>query len=388
MYNVLVLACLAGAALSAPLSNNSTSSDAKSAFLKGKATYEANTRALLQSNGTSNCSLDNVVVRRAWDDLSQNERANYIQAVHCLYSLPSRTPLNLAPGVRNWVDDYVYTHIDVTNFIHISGLFLPWHRQFIWSYERDLRDKCGYEGYLPYWAWERHENQSTTPVFQPDSNSFGGDGQYVPHGVISYPPVGLPNGSDLEPITITRQPGKGGGCVTNGAFANITLHLGPVTPQNASINTPDNIYGTKYNPRCLTRDFQPVLPFANLDYTDINNLFNNETIEEFHPMLELTAHGMSHWYIGGENVDLYTSPNDPAFFLLHSQVDRVWSMWQGLDYEARKLALDGTLTMFNLPPSPNATLSSIMRMGVPAGGDLPISHSMSTIENDYCYMYL
>lgn len=33
--------------------------------------------------------------------------------------------------------------------IHYTGNFLPWHRWFTWSYEKALRDECGYNGYQP-----------------------------------------------------------------------------------------------------------------------------------------------------------------------------------------------------------------------------------------------
>ena len=383
LHSVLALTSLA-CVFPVASSPNFNSSDDKVRALSYLSTYEANTKELLQQSGNPKCTPDNVAVRRAWDDLNQTERGDYVRAVHCLYNLPSRTDPALAPGARNWVDDYVYQHINVTNFIHISGFLLPWHRQYIWSYERDLRDQCGYRGYLPYWAWERHLNQTRSPVWQSDANSFGGNGEYVPHGVVTVPPIGLPLRANLTPITIVRQPGVGGGCVTDGAFANITLNLGPVSPADPTVNTGDNIYGNHYNPRCLTRDFGS----ENLTYSVLVDLFEQPDIHAFHPDLELIGHGIPHRYIGGENIDIYSSPNDPSFYLLHSQVDRLWSVWQGLDYEARKNGLDGTLSMNNYPPTPNATLSTIMKMGIPAGGDLPISWAMSTFENDYCYMYM
>lgn len=104
--------------------------------------------------------------------------------------------------------------------------------------------------------------------------------------------------------------------------------------------------------------------------------------------IETLAHPNSHAYVGGENMDFYTSNNDPVFYLLHAQVDRPWTVWQGQDYASRRRALDGTVTVANLPPSENATLSTVMHMGVAGGGDVPISQAMSPIENQYCYMYL
>ena len=35
----------------------------------------------------------------------------------------------------------------------MTGLFLPWHRQYLQTFEGELRSKCGYDGVHPYWDW-------------------------------------------------------------------------------------------------------------------------------------------------------------------------------------------------------------------------------------------
>ena len=261
-------------------------------------------------------------------------------------------------------------------------MFLPWHRQYIWSWEKDLREVCGYKGALPYWAWERYANLSASPVFGSGQDGFGGDGAYEAYDSVVVSPVGLPAGTNLTQLSFTRPTGNGGGCIHDGAFANITLNIGPVTPAQP-INTPDNIYGYKYNPRCLKRDLYP----EPLDWSVVANLMQTDSIHTFHPLLEFTAHFQSHLHLGKDGMDTYSTPNDPIFWLLHGQIDRLWSLWQGQDYANRRDGLDGTVTTGNVPPSANATLDTIMQMGVPAGGDLPIHVAVSTVENEYCYVY-
>jgi len=58
-------------------------------------------------------------------------------------------------------------------------------------------------------------------------------------------------------------------------------------------------------------------------------------------------HPLAHATLGGELSDLFTSPGDPAFVFLHSQVDRLWSIWQSMDYKTRTNGLDGTRTFHN-----------------------------------------
>ena len=100
-------------------------------------------------------------------DLTHEERLDYVNAVLCLQNLPPRTPVNVSAGARSRVstrvsetrnrrltistqfDDFVVTHIQQTLTIHYTGNFMPWHRWFLYSYEKALRDECGYKGYQP-----------------------------------------------------------------------------------------------------------------------------------------------------------------------------------------------------------------------------------------------
>lgn len=69
------------------------------------------------------------------------------------------------------------------------------------------------------------------------------------------------------------------------------------------------------------------------DWTDLMTL--RKTIYDFQSDLEgplgtgdLGPHGGGHFTIGGDpGGDLFTSPGDPAFFLHHAQVDRLWTLW-------------------------------------------------------------
>jgi hypothetical protein len=40
------------------------------------------------------------------------------------------------------------------------------------------------------------------------------------------------------------------------------------------------------------------------------------------------AHGMAHMCFNGNMGDINRSPEDPAFFLVHGNVDRLWATWQ------------------------------------------------------------
>lgn len=54
--------------------------------------------------------------------LSNNQKADYIAAVKCLQGKPGRTQ-HLYPGVRSRYDDYLGTHINITDLYHFSVSF-------------------------------------------------------------------------------------------------------------------------------------------------------------------------------------------------------------------------------------------------------------------------
>lgn len=159
--------------------------------------------------------------------------------------------------------------------------------------------------------------------------------------------VGLPAPFKFPP----RPAGNGGGCVAKGPFADFTVNLGPVSP-NPSPN-PKDPYGLNHNPRCLKRDFLESDSEGALSYGNVTNLLKAADIASFRPtLLERNMHPAAHGFLGGDAFDLYSSPSDPLFYLLHGQVDRLWTVWQGLDIEARKDQLEGTVTFLNSESNP------------------------------------
>lgn len=384
MQPVLLLALLSVcSAASIPHYPSGGSSSGKDVFAQLQQTYERNLAAQLSSlKNSTGCTRENISVRRSWSALNATERTDYLKAVGCLYSKPNRISNDIVPGARNRLDDFTYSHINQTNFIHVSGLLFPWHRQFVWAYEQALREECGYKGSLAYWDWSEYAgNQSLSPVFDGSATSFGSNGQYVPHSATNSTQPGLP-----VPLYTYRPPGTGGGCITStgGLPSNFTLNIGPVSPVLAPAN--NNTYGLDYNPRCMKRDILPSISEEDLGYNSTGAIMLLDSIHTFHPQFEVMLHKSAHESIGGDLFDLFSSPTDPAFFLLHGQVDRLWSIWQGQNYTDRAEALDGTVTFANDPPSANATLDTVMHM-FEAGGDMPIAKAMSTFENGYCYMY-
>lgn len=145
-------------------------------------------------------------------------------------------------------------------------------------------------------------------------------------------------------LSLVIPPGTGGGCVMTGPFKKHITNLGPVAYAPRGPNG-----GLGYNPRCLRRDLSP--GFSNQTKpSDVAKVIDEpQDLYSFDELLEgLTGvHAGGHFLIGGVGIDAFASPGDPAFYLHHAQVDRVWTIWQGLKPEERLNQVFGTGRAFN-----------------------------------------
>jgi tyrosinase len=335
------------------------------------------------------CTYENAEVRTEFRAMSNEKRKEFTDAVTCLKNMP---PQQLTAdqsseyaGVKSRYDEYVATHIENTFKIHATADFLAWHRHFIFSFEQDLKNSCGYTGTLPYWDWAADAQAvDQSEIFNGDEYSMGGNGEYIPGRADTY--LGL---QDLN-----FPPGTGGGCVYSGPFSNTTYttNLGPIdSPYN------NNVVGQyDYNPRCLVRDLNSWFSSRYNTYNNVADLaIGVDSIEYLQSLMQgylgdnkLGVHGGGHWLGGGPSQleDFHSSPNDPVFYIHHAMIDKIWTVWQYMDRENRQNAIYGTSTLNNSPASPDMTLADELPFGLvtanPVFGDL-----MDTLAGPYCYRY-
>ncbi|KAK6450055.1 tyrosinase [Trichoderma asperellum] len=136
-------------------------------------------------------------------------------------------------------------------------------------------------------------------------------------------------------------PDFGGGFVTTGPLANMTINLGPE--------------GVPYS-------------------------------TEF-----ISPHIAGHLTIGSDpGADIFASPGDPAFYVHHGTVDRKWILWQAIDPAAQKNKLGGGeyghITWANTLASREAKLSDIIDLGC-ASEPIQIADIMDTLSGPFCYLY-
>ncbi|KAF5026427.1 hypothetical protein F66182_1492 [Fusarium sp. NRRL 66182] len=354
--------------------------------LNGKAMVALENAALQPSKRSSRkkCTTSSAAVRRDWKTLSRKERKAYIKAVLCLRKKPSKADPTFAPGARTRYDDFVAVHINQTLSIHGTGNFFTWHRYFTWAYETALRDECGYRGTQPYWNWFETGDFATNAVFDGSETSMSGDGKYVKH-----------NGSLSGMQNIYIPSGNGGGCIKTGPFAGAVAHLGPPSPGMDGMKATTT--PLEYNPRCLRRDLSH---YAIDQWMTLPNLYNITLGDASHSIKSmqdefqgrfadefLGIHAAGHFVMGGDSSDLFSSPNDPIFFLHHAMVDRIYWIWQALHPKQAK-DIAGTITILNMPPSRDAIKSDPLHMGVNAR-EITIGQALDTLgDSPFCYIYL
>jgi tyrosinase len=152
-----------------------------------------------------------------------------------------------------------------------------------------------------------------------------------------------------------------------------------------------------YNPRCLKRDLSTAIlqRFSNATAV-VKQILDNKDIWDFQMVMQgvpgsgsIGVHGGGHYSMGGDpGRDVFVSPGDPAFWLHHGMIDRVWWIWQALDVKNRQYAISGTGTFLNFPASPNTTLSTMVDIGYANGGPIAMQDLMSTTAGPFCYVYL
>ncbi|KAK6080982.1 tyrosinase central domain protein [Seiridium cupressi] len=384
---------------------------------------------LAERGVSQDCDILKVGIRREYSTLSDKEKLAYTSAVKCLMSKPAQTPSDQIPGAKSRYDDFVGTHINQTLSIHATGSFLSWHRYFSWAFEQALRNECGYTGYLPYWNWGKSaQDPINSPYFDGSEYSQGGNGVYAAHNCTD----ALSNGLNCIP------PSQGGGCVETRFYeqtlpdlmfvlqkhelqlpikspsmleeriANHKCRSGPYVGYNMNISATfpsleaDGVVAGPwlgYQPRCLRRDVSPWLSSQwstdDESYDILTNPLYQTGIGAFQDHLQgdfaigyYGLHSSGHYTIGGDpGGDFFNSPNDPMFWLHHSQIDRTWWIWQNQNPADRAFDIAGTNTVFDTPPSANTTIEDTINLGIVRKA-LAIKHHVSTVAGPYCYIYV
>lgn len=262
--------------------------------------------------------------RKNVKNLGTDEKNRFVNAFLTLKSQDSV----LHPGAQSRYDDFVETHLLAMHDMdtgqdrpeswgHGGSVFLPWHRELLYRFERLLQDVDS-SVTIPYWDWTRAKGP--LDFGYPFTHDF----------------LGV-DGTDASSDRVEREAGAP------------SPYPYAFDPEDWSTSL--NVFDPADSLNFFQRQFGE-FDIAGTD-NDAPNLPSNDTVETgttttfrnaisgaigytTHRTRCEDLHNLVHRYCGG-NMLRMTSPNDPIFFLHHANIDRMWSIWQ------KKVALGTSL---------------------------------------------
>lgn len=291
-----------------------------------------------------------VRVRKSWTSLTPAERQKFVDGIVLLKQKTDLTweYTSLCEGQpgeypKNAYDYFVELHVhaflgmfgggghgghgfDDYNRPHMGPHFLPWHRELLLRFEQELRVVLDDPEYMiPYWDWtEPPEGFFSTA-------DIGGMGSCPASPDQPFPDVAgyitdqgfrvnVADSIGEDPSALTIQCGeskpiaRGAGCV----------------PQVSSLPT------KAQEEEALAIPTYDIAPYDNVDVEETLSFrqylegFTNEDKNEPVPFCSFAGcrmHGAVHVWVAG-SLGAAAAPNDPLFFLLHANADRIWAEWQ------------------------------------------------------------
>ena len=249
-----------------------------------------------------------IVPRKNVASLSTGERKRLVEAFCALntdskFRFPgNKDDLEGVGGVSYW---FKQDEIHQATHVHHGPAFLPWHRELLRRFERLLRDFDDTIR-LPYWDWK--EDPSAIPIPGSDPlDLFTNDFMGLAEGDVGNP---WKEAKFYDPDAHPYRDGDGEG--TN-----------PADP-------PKTLIRHKFN--------GTLKEFANnrnqVFYSD-EEIIQSKTFRIMRGKLEHN-HDLAHSYFAGPPStpdpgaigDPHTAFRDPFVFILHSNVDRLFAMWQ------------------------------------------------------------
>ena len=229
-------------------------------------------------------------LRKEVTDLTPAERIRFINALNEWETRGKRA-------------QYVIDHGRASRFAHGNSGFLPWHRQFILNFESELND-IDDQVYLPYWDWTKDPLQiAGTPNWNATMTAvLGGDG--------TGPRIRF-GGRDIGRALMS-------GPISHWRFINAAGN-----PTSTRLARSFNMTGQGNTQ--IRREFAPTMALSVYDGAD----FGRDPVSpSFRADLERLLHNEMHVWVGGHMSQVAVAPNDPAFFLHHAMVDKLWQDWQ------------------------------------------------------------
>jgi tyrosinase len=284
------------------------------------------TVALVGSPGSTaspQSSPTTLYVRKNQNTLTTDEKDAFVNAIKQLKN-------TYTDGSKLSVyDQFVEEHHEAfsSGQAHGGPAFLAWHREFLLQFEQALQTVDS-SVTIPYWDFTV-DNLPTSSIWSKDF--MGGNGDVNDDNIVKTGPF--------------RQ---GQWTLVLGDSTALRRDFGDLVPTLPTADDVQAAFGAS------NYDVSPFDVGSPIDQSFRNNLegFN-------HPSGEAELHNRVHLWIAGSMAIDY-SPNDPVFWMLHANIDRLWAQWQAANpddqYDPESGAVDGqnlydTMSPFGVTPA-------------------------------------
>jgi tyrosinase len=228
---------------------------------------------------------------------------------------------------------------------HYSYFFLPWHRMYLYYFEKILRAASGDPNLaLPYWNYELASEQTLPTAFLSPAVDCNGD------------PAANPS---CNPLFLTNR------CM------NIIGNGFPVPPTSSGcpVVAPGS---TPVTPALPPGDSDDSQAMADTSFEGSAGYFGGGTPPGSPPGachfdsnqgdLESQPHDQIHEAVGGSMGDPGTAAQDPIFWLHHAEIDHLWKSWftlcGGRQNPTDAAWLNTTFSFYDVDTQATVTLSA------------------------------
>jgi tyrosinase len=251
-------------------------------------------------------------VRKDQATLTEQEKQDFVNAIKQL-----KVTFNPGSDISVY-DEFVQAHHDAfygadgIDHNHEGAAFLPWHREFLREFELMLQT-VNPNVTIPYWRFDV-DNSFTSSLWGPDF--MGGNGDPNDNHIVKDGPFRQGEWTLLYDGPDLRRDFGGG-----------ELHLDLPTTSDV-----EALFGiSQYD----------VYPY---DVGSPDDQSFRNSIEGFnYPSGAPEVHNRVHVWVGG-SMAIQDSPEDPVFWMLHANIDRIWAEWEdryGLQYAPVEGGLPG-----------------------------------------------
>ncbi|KAL2496611.1 Polyphenol oxidase F [Forsythia ovata] len=242
-------------------------------------------------------------LRPAAHRASKEQVAKYEKAIQAMRDLDTSDPqdprgfmqqANIHCAYCNGAHDQVgFNNLDLQ--VHNSWLFFPFHRWYLYFYERILGKLINDPTFaLPFWNWDNPKGMTLPPIFDNPNSSL---------------------------YDAKRDPKNTGSAIVDLTFSGSTDNLQLVA------NNLTSIYSEMVRSVSTTTDFvgKPYCAGSNPSPGGGSS--------------ENGSHTGIHWWVGTKDTtgpnkfnedmgNFYSAGRDPVFYCHHSNVDRMWTIWR------------------------------------------------------------